>query len=497
MKLPISGFISAASVADPQNLRGSEPTSTSNITALFDAIVIGAGWSGISAAATLASEGYADILVLEARDRIGGRSYTVDDFIPELNIPVEFGSEFLYLEWENEIVNLFDNERVAYSELESNSFAVFTEKDGKIADEIVEQLDENLWWDFMGYAEKQSKNTADVDYDKLLRQYETDKDITDTFDRQFLNMEEEGWIELEFAADSNTVSVRSTLNDLIDCGSSTMAITSVPDGGFGRTIEQFVTDAGIEDKIETNSIVKSVDYTDDDNGVIVAYTNKAGELITVEASTVLVTVPLGVLKSESIQFNPVLPEYKQNAIDAMQVGTTDKCVLFWDDDAMVAAPSSFADAWDNLMDHNWLHVVTPETETSGIFTSFFNSRAHTGQYVLTAWIAGSAAEAMEALDDDSVLEAIMPNVRAIFGKDVPMPTKSAMTRWGEDKYSKGSYSFPSIDVDFADVANVLGSTVDNKLFFAGEHTSPEWLGTTVGAYQTGEAAANKMTKVLG
>lgn len=103
-----------------------------------------------------------------------------------------------------------------------------------------------------------------------------------------------------------------------------------------------VTDAGIDDKILTNSIVKSIDYTENES-VTVAYANKAGDLIHVKAPTVLVTVPLGVLKSGSIQFNPALPEYKQEAIDTMQVGTLDKYVLFWDDDTMAATNSSIYD----------------------------------------------------------------------------------------------------------------------------------------------------------
>jgi len=80
------------------------------------------------------------------------------------------------------------------------------------------------------------------------------------------------------------VSVRSTVDYWLDCSDSSMALTSVPDGGFGRTIETFVTDAGIDDKILTNSIVKSIDYTEKES-VTVAYANKGGDLIHVKAPT--------------------------------------------------------------------------------------------------------------------------------------------------------------------------------------------------------------------
>jgi len=383
-------------------------------------------------------------------------------------------------------------------------------------DHSTEQLDQRLYYNgFLRYVEQQQQQSMcsstmseveDVDYDKLLRQYKAEEHIENEFYSQYLNMLLNTNLTIPYAADPTTLSVRSTCEEVLDQTDTILGLTSVPNGGNGLAIKKFVNDAAIDGKIKINAVVKSIDYTDNQNDdIIVTYTNSVDDTnlpIHVKASTVLVTVPLGVLKSGLIQFTPILPTYKREAIDTMQVGTLNKYILYWDDETMAALTShSFRTGWNSIMDRTWLCLVTTHTETSNIFTTFFNNRAYNGgKYVLTSWIAGCMAEAMEAVDDDNavLLKYVMPHLCSIFGtEDVPLPTKSVMTRWRTDQYSLGSYSYRSVHVNFQEVATALGRTIDHKLFFAGEHTTPdEWGGTTVGAYQTGEDAANSMLGVL-
>ena len=152
------------------------------------------------------------------------------------------------------------------------------------------------------------------------------------------------------------------------------------------------------------------------------------------------------------------------------------------------------------MNSDWLKLVTPETDTSGVFTSFFNSRQHNGLNTLTGWIGGSDAEKMEKLSDDQLMDVVMPHLKAIFADDVPEPTRFIMTRWASDEYANGAYSFPSAgqsDV-FGGLARDLGESIDGKIFFAGEHTSTTgWAATTIGAFESGEVAANSMLTIIG
>lgn len=263
-------------------------------------------------------------------------------------------------------------------------------------------------------------------------------------------------------------------------------------GGFSTVIERYGKRSGIRDKILTNTAVQSIDYRSE-HSILIQTTND----VPIQATKVLVTVPLGVLKANSINFVPKLPHSKRKAVEGAGFGALDKFIMYWDDNTMAAFPQ-IALAWDNLMDRDWLGLVLPPS-LMGNFTSFFNSRSYSGMYTLTAWIAGSDARSVQLseVDDESILEAhIMPNLRIIFGEEMPEPDSYRMTRWTEDEFSRGSYSYPAVGQFHSDIVQRLGEPVNNMLFFAGEHTSSEWYGTTVGAFQTGKAAATSIAAAL-
>ena len=341
------------------------PTPITAPSKTYSVIVVGAGWSGISAASKLAASGVSDMLIIEARDYIGGRSRTTTDFVPGSTMPFELGSEWVYKDWDNPIVDALDKEKVAYKEENSNELAFFSTDGGKIDDGTSKELESRLWCNgFLRYAAKQSREIdgRSDNYNTMLSQYETDKGIADSFDQQFLELEKSSNVVLDYAGDSSKVSVRATM-DWLGCGPSAMALTSVKGGGYGFAVKKIAIKAGIKDKISFNSVVNTIDYRDD--VVTVGYTDANGASVKATAPAVLVTVPLGVLKKGSIDFVPDLPSYKQQAITKMQVGTLDKIIMYWDEEAMNVAPN-FSLQWNSLMDSDWLELVTPETDTSGV-----------------------------------------------------------------------------------------------------------------------------------
>merc|ERR1712176_1372356 len=88
----------------------------------------------------------------------------------------------------------------------------------------------------------------------------------------------------------------------------------------------------------------------------------------------------------------------------------------------------------------------------------------------------------EGMTDEEILDKVVDSLKLMLGSD---------------PYSKGSYTHRSPDVDFDDAAEKLSRSVQDKVFFAGEHTSyPDWSGTTVGAIESGQAAARSMTKII-
>ena len=456
----------------------------------YDAVIVGAGWAGLGAAKSLKESGLQNILILEARDRIGGRTHTMTDFYPDSDDPVELGSEFLYTRWSNEVVDIFDRDHIKYTEFR-DTFATFTSA-GRLGSVEDQQLISDLWTHgFLEYAGSKSKE-KDLDYDTLLSEYkEEEEEALGSFDEQYLDLEH-AQISLEYAADTSQLSTRETLDFLRQgCMENDMAVSSVEGGGYGKAFENLASD--IADNIQLESVVTAIDYFQDD--AVITYSGKDGSVAQARASTVLMAVPLGVLKTNSIKFTPPLPARKKDAIENMGVGALDKFIMYWDDQAMASAPN-FSASWDSYMDSDWLGLVTPETQTSEIWTTFLNTRPYTGKYSLTGWIAGMEALAMENLSDDIILKAVMSNLRTIFASDVVPPTRYVMTRWSQDEYTRGAYSFPLVGENFAETAAILGKPVGETLFFAGEHTSTDWSGTTVGAFETGQAAARNMEQVI-
>jgi len=497
-------------------------------TSRYDAVIIGAGWSGIGAAAKLIQEGMTNILLLEARDYIGGRSKTVYGFAPEKpDIPFELGSEFIYTNYPNAVLTIFQQQQLRYQPVDFSSASfvdteIFNDAQQDYSSSLLlddtanGRLYNKLWKKgFLPYLTQQARpNTG---YGTLLTDFETEADITDEFEQDYLEADLNWHVVVEMAADADRVSTAQTQEWIttIDQGSGEngqaagMAVTSVPGGGYGNAIQSVVTDYGLEQYTIFGADVQRVvrqhgnshSNTNSHQDFVQIEYLKDGVLSSVEALTVLVTVPLGVLKSEDgIQFEPELPPYKQTAIDEMQMGVLDKLIMYWDEETMVQSPN-FAAVWDEVADKEWYDLATPDDATSTVWTAFSNSRRYNGLYTMTAWIGGSAAETMEtqerASNEASIVEEVVANLRTMFATDVVSPTKYMLTDWWSDPYSRGSYSYKSVGADYTKLAKQLARSIDNTLFFAGEHTNANgWGGTATGAYDTGETMGSAMSKAL-
>ena len=132
----------------------------------------------------------------------------------------------------------------------------------------------------------------------------------------------------------------------------------------------------------------------------------------------------------------------------------------------------------------------------GLFFLFFNVHHFDDRApVLLALVAGAAARQLELLTDAEVTAQALSALRGMFGP-TPEPTRVVVTRWAEDPFAYGSYSYLSVGGRGADYAT-LAEPVDGRLFFAGEHTSVEHPATVVGAYLSGLRAAAEIHQTLG
>ncbi len=214
--------------------------------------------------------------------------------------------------------------------------------------------------------------------------------------------------------------------------------------------------SGLERNIQLNTEVVAVEYSDTRPGVdtVTLKMLKNGEIVSEKFDAAVVTVPLGVLKSNAIKFCPRLPQYKRGAIKRLGCGGLVKVILefdrrFWPD----------KDMFGNLHENE---------ECRGEFYMFWNMEACYGKPILIGMVAGEAAKWLEQLRDTEVTDRAMKVLRRLYPQ-APFPIATAVSRWGNDKHSRGVYTSVTVGSSGTDYDN-LARPISNSVFFAGEHT---------------------------
>lgn len=250
-------------------------------------------------------------------------------------------------------------------------------------------------------------------------------------------------------------------------------------GGYANLIEKF--SRPFHDRICLNSKVVSVDW----NAPVVAvkYLALDGVEHTLSAKKVIVTVPLGVLQAKSIRFSPEIPDGKIDAINRIGFGHLNKCILVWDKNEHLP--------WED--DVRWIEIISCEGK-QGWFTEFYRPKTVRGRAhrILYVFLSGKYAKEMESLSDESIQEEALKSLRSLYDR-IPTPKQVVVSRWGNDEFAKGSYSFNKVGQSPGD-RRLLELPLKKRLYFAGEATSRYHFGTCHGALTSGVAAAKNATR---
>jgi monoamine oxidase len=190
------------------------------------------------------------------------------------------------------------------------------------------------------------------------------------------------------------------------------------------------------------------------------------------ARAAIVAVPPGVIANETLRFAPALPG-KLEAAHALPLGVADKIFLRIDNS-------------DDLPKDTRV-VGSRVTHETGMYTL----RAF-GRPVIEGYFGGAFARSIEGEIAPFAIEQLCDAFGSGMRKRL---TPIAESAWARDPYSLGSYSYGSPGAAAARAA--LAVSVDERLFFAGEHTSPHDFSTAHGAYRTGLRAADEAMKALG
>ncbi|XP_058785437.1 lysine-specific histone demethylase 1 homolog 3-like isoform X2 [Vicia villosa] len=239
-------------------------------------------------------------------------------------------------------------------------------------------------------------------------------------------------------------------------------------GGYSTVVESL--GEGLD--IHLNHAVTNVSYGSTESGPgnkVKVSTSNGNEFF---GDAVLITVPLGCLKAETIKFSPPLPPWKYSSIERLGFGVLNKVVLEF--------PSVF---WDDAVDY--FGATAEETSRRGHCFMFWNVRKTVGAPVLIALVVGKAAIDGQNLSSSDHANHALTVLRKLFGEaSVPDPVAYVVTDWGRDPFSYGAYSYVAIGASGEDY-DILGRPVDNCLFFAGEATCKEHPDTVGGAMMSG------------
>lgn len=214
-----------------------------------------------------------------------------------------------------------------------------------------------------------------------------------------------------------------------------------------------------------------------------------------EADHVILTTPLGVLKDGSINFEPELPTWKLGPIQRLGFGKLNKVILvydkpFWNIEQDMFGLLREAEVPESLDQEDYV-------ANRGRFYLFWNCIKTTGLPLLIALMAGDAAHQAETVSDAELVAGVTQDLALMFKQTpIPVPIETIVTRWGNDRFARGTYSYvgpASLPGDYEAMAQPIGN-----LHFAGEATCGTHPATVHGAYISGlRAAAEVIDEMLG
>ncbi len=434
---------------------GEEKEKTSpKTTRRADVLVIGAGVSGLVAAQKLVKKGRS-VIVVEGRDRVGGRVHT-DRSWP--GVTVDLGASWIHGQIGNPISEIVSAKKIVTKATNWEARVVFDRDGHPLTNAQIDDL-EKRYKDFLAHVEHLRKESdRDATLKSALDDYLADEKPSADVRRWFthwVNTE----IEQDYAADLDDLS-RDSWDDDKQMEGDDMLFP----GGYGQIIDALAE--GLD--VRLGETVRRISHGDD--GVTVDTTSGA-----FTGKYAVVTLPLGVLKEGDVEFSPALPERKKQAIDALGVGLLDKVYLRF--------PSAFWPKDKQVFKYAGEHV--------GEFAEWLDMRGVASADVLLAFNAAKVADELEGRTDAEIEEKAMRALHAMFGESIPDPSAKLVTRWRKDPFARGSYSHIPPGADSKD-HDALAAPIANRLYFAGEATRRDYSATVHGAYLSGVAAAESI-----
>lgn len=406
------------------------------MTSTVDVLIVGGGAAGIGASLRLTSA-HVPHLIIEARPRIGGRAWTIED-----THPIDMGCGWLHSADENPWTDI----AIAQGRTIDRTPPPWTRPSTTIDMPLEAQVEfGKAFGDF---------------YDRLHA-------ARDEPDRPASTLLEPGgrWNTL-----LNTVSTYINGTELENVSMHDFALYRDTEinwrvtEGYGATIA-----AAAGDNVLLDCPVNEIDHS----GALVSVHTPKGVLT---AKTVIVTVSSALLAEERIRFTPALPQ-KTEAAGNLPLGLANKLFL------SLEHPEEF-DANSRVFGH-----------PKEIGTGAYHIRPF-GRPFIEVFFGGRFADDLEKEGGHAFVDFACEELNGLLGSSFSKRLKPVrLSQWRKDEWARGSYSYakPGHHGD----REILAAPVDNRIFFAGEACSQVSYSTAHGAYHTGVAAAGQALAALG
>lgn len=428
-------------------------------------MIIGAGAAGLACAAEIVRRSARSVIVLEARDRIGGRCDT--RFHPDLLAPMELGAEFIHGA-SRPVLSLLKKSGGAVVQAEQTRW---TGEEGKLSQradplpEIRRAMRKSL-----------SALKRDVAFEEFLIRTLSQKlsPIAVAYARSRV----QGYD----AADPLRISAREVVEEWTG-GEGAGGVVARPLGGY-YALMKFLADQLIEPqaRVQLATEVKTVTWR---HGHVEIGGRFLGRPFCANARQAVITLPVGVLKQPlhaagAVRFMPALTQ-KRAALKKIDAGTVVKVVLRF--------RSAFWEKLANRRYRNAAFLRSPHTPFSTFWTAL-PQRAP----LLVAWSGGPPAARLLAHAPAKIVDLTIESLESIFGEHAAVREQflgSAFHDWLHDPYSLGAYS--SLAAGGQGARETLAQPLRGTLYFAGEATDLSGEAATVGgALRSGQRAAREL-----
>lgn len=420
----------------------------------YEVIVVGAGAAGMMASWELAQTGKRTA-VIEAKDYVGGRIHTIID--KNFELPVELGAEFVHgdLELTKLVLKKADVKKYA------------------VKGDIWQNEDRSL----------NEQNDFIEDYSALNRKFKEvkeDMSVAEFFEKHLqgkgfeeLRFSLKNYVEGYYAADIKKASTFSLKEELINSDDEQYRV----EGGYKKLVD-FLYEQCNEKGVQffLSQPVKDIQWKKDEVRIITEQNRFV-------ARKILITVPIGVLQSEAINFSPAIPQMI-TAVKKLGFGPVVKTLL------------QFEEAF-------WKNKEFTQGKDLGKLSFIFSKAVIPTWWtyhpkdvaMLTGWSGGPHAEEIKDLGNQEILQKALRSLSEIFLVDISFLDKRLkgwhVANWVNDPFSCGGYSYEV--VNGSKIKQPIKQPVENTIYFAGEglHDGAQ-IGTVEGALYSGRETAHQI-----